>query len=162
MPFQKGNHLWRNRVSHKKHGMSGTRIYQCWQDMKQRCDNDKNAFYHRYGGRGITYTEAWKEFLPFYEWAISNGYREDLTLDRIDNNGNYTPENCKWSTQREQSLNKTHMQGKTGAVGVRWRANRYQAEFCRNGEHHYVGRFKTIEEAVAARAAALEAIECSR
>ena len=144
-----------------KHGMSHTRIYACWRDMKNRCDSKGNAFYYRYGGRGITYTEEWKEFMPFYEWAMANGYNDSLTLDRIDNDGDYTPDNCKWSTQHEQSMNKTHVQGKSGVVGVRWKANRYQAEVCWYGKAYYVGRFKTIEEAIAARQSALEAIMCT-
>ena len=144
-----------------KHGMSYTRIYACWRDMKTRCNCKTNKFYHRYGGRGITYAEEWKDFVPFYEWAMQNGYSDSLTLDRIDNDGNYTPTNCKWSTQHEQSMNKTHMKGKTGIVGIRWKSNRYQAEICRYGKTYYVGRFKTIEEAISARQIALEAIKCT-
>ena len=129
--------------------------------MRQRCNNPNNEFYYRYGGRGIAYCDEWKEFLPFYQWAIANGYSDELTLDRIDNDGNYSPENCKWSTQHEQSINKTHIQGKTGVVGVRWKMNRYQAEFWWYGKYHYVGRYKTIEEAKAAREKAIEAVKCS-
>ena len=162
MPFKKGNQYGKNGKGNLKHGLCGTRIYQCWGDMKQRCNNEANAFYHRYGGRGVSYTKDWEEFMPFYEWAMANGYRDDLTLDRIDNDGDYTPENCKWSTQHEQSMNKTHLQSKTGVVGVRWKANRYQAEICRYGEYHYIGRYETLEEAKAARDAALEALNVHR
>jgi len=143
------------------HGQSRTRLYRCWQDMKTRCNCKANKFYNRYGGRGITYCDEWETFIPFWNWAIASGYRDDLTLDRIDNDGNYSPSNCKWSTQHEQSMNKTHIKGSTGVVGVRWKANRYQAEFTRYGKRHYVGRFKTIEEAVNAREKALKVYECS-
>lgn len=159
MPFVKGNQYWKKVNHHVKHGMSGTRIYQCWQDMRQRCENPKNAFYGRYGGRGIKVCEEWSEFLPFYEWAMAHGYREDLTIERVNNDGDYCPANCKWATQHEQSLNKTHLPSKTGYVGVRFRANGYQAEFTRNRKFHYVGRFNTAEAAAAARAEALRVWE---
>lgn len=133
------------------HGQSGTRIYRCWADMKTRCDCKTNRFYGRYGGRGITYCSEWETFQPFMEWATTNGYRDDLTLDRIDNDGNYSPENCKWSTQHEQSINKTHLKNKSGAVGVRRHGRGYAAEVTWRRKWYYVGTFDTIEEAVAAR-----------
>lgn len=152
MPFQKGNQYGKmNKGRSLKHGMCGTSLYQCWQDMKQRCDNKSNAFYYRYGGRGITYCNEWSEFEPFYEWAMKSGYRKDLTIDRIDNDGDYTPENCKWSTQHEQSINKTHMPPKSGIVGVRRHGRGYAAEITWRRQYHYVGTFDTIEEALAAR-----------
>jgi hypothetical protein len=96
-----GNH------NHLKHGMCKTRIYFIWKTMRQRCLNPNNRKYKNYGGRGIKICDAWGEFLPFYEWAIANGYREDLTIDRINVNGNYCPQNCKWSTIKQQERNKT-------------------------------------------------------
>ena len=141
-----------------KHGLCKTRIYRCWADMKARCNNPNNPFYHRYGGRGITVCNEWnQDFLSFYEWAIKNGYREDLSLDRINNDGNYEPLNCKWSSQHEQSMNKKHLQSKTGYVGVRKKSKTgFVAEVCRHRKYYYVGTYKTPEEASKKRVAFLK------
>src|SRR5699024_6277604 len=83
------------------------RLYKVYESMKQRCLNPNNDSYHHYGGRGITICEKWvKDYSNFYKWATSNGYRDNLTIDRIDVNGNYTPSNCRWVGWEEQSTNK--------------------------------------------------------
>lgn len=82
------------------------KLRDVWKHMKQRCDNPSNHAYARYGGRGITYCDEWKDYSAFREWALSNGYEERLSLDRIDPNGNYEPTNCRWITIREQQRNK--------------------------------------------------------
>lgn len=75
--------------------------------MISRCTNTKDRMYKNYGGRGISVCKEWAEcFLNFYTWAIENGYSKGLSIDRIDVNGNYCPENCRWATQKEQNLNK--------------------------------------------------------
>lgn len=86
--------------------ISDTRIYSIWSNMKRRCRDKNNNHYHNYGGRGITYCEEWEKSTTFIKWAMENGYRDDLTLDRINNDGNYEPDNCRWTTWEVQSSNK--------------------------------------------------------
>lgn len=89
------------------HSMSKDRIYKIWAGIKVRCYNNKCESYFRYGGRGIKVCDEWKDdFMNFYNWAMNNGYKDDLTIDRIDVNGNYEPDNCKWIPLCEQSWNK--------------------------------------------------------
>lgn len=91
------------------HGLSSTRLYRIWHGIEQRCNNPNNKAYKSYGGRGIRVCELWlRDFKSFYDWAISNGYKDFLTLDRLNNNGNYEPSNCRWATQKVQ-LNNTRV-----------------------------------------------------
>lgn len=86
------------------HGCTNTRLYNIWDGIKERC-RDKSQ--KNYGGRGISICKEWEEdFLVFKKWALENGYKDDLTIDRIDNDGNYEPYNCRWTTMKEQSKNK--------------------------------------------------------
>ena len=89
-----------------KHGEYATRLYSIWSDMKARCSNEHSKFYYRYGGRGITVCDEWlADYTVFRDWALSNGYADNLTIDRIDYNGNYEPSNCRWITIQQQQLN---------------------------------------------------------
>lgn len=89
------------------HRKSQTRLYSIWQGMKGRCFRNTSPAYKYYGGRGISVCGEWKnDFQAFYDWAIINGYADNLTIDRIDVNGNYEPSNCRWVTQKEQAQNK--------------------------------------------------------
>ncbi len=89
------------------HGMRHTKIYKIWEAMKRRCNSPKCDHYILYGGRGIRYIPEWDRFVPFYKWALSAGYKEGLSIDRIDVNGNYEPENCRWIPLKQQAYNKT-------------------------------------------------------
>lgn len=96
-------------ASHTKHGMKHTTIYHRWLDMKQRCYNPKNKRYGCYGGRGIKVCDDWlNDFQAFYDWAMANGYKDDLSIDRINVNGNYEPANCRWVTDDVQISNKVN------------------------------------------------------
>jgi len=96
----------RNKRVFTKHGFSGTRLYRTWASMKDRCFREKCPAYKNYGGRGITICEEWMEFQPFYNWAMANGYQDNLTIERTDNDRDYYPENCRWIPKEDQPKNR--------------------------------------------------------
>ncbi len=89
------------------HGEAGTRIYRCWRNMMDRCENPQNKEYPRYGGRGVSVCKEWHNPELFLEWAKESGYRDDLSIDRIDVNGDYCPANCRWADNFTQARNRT-------------------------------------------------------
>ena len=124
------------------HHQSGTRLYNIWCCMKGRCFNEKQENYPKYGGRGITVCEEWKEnFMAFYEWAINNGYTEELSIDRIDNDGNYEPSNCRWVTQTEQ-VNNRSCWGEIPYYGIVKDNTGYRAQVTVKGKKIYIAHSK--------------------
>lgn len=81
------------------------RLRHIWHGMMRRCNDPGQKYYHRYGGRGISVCDEWKDYVVFARWAINNGYSDELKIDRIDNNGNYEPGNCRWVTEKQQHNN---------------------------------------------------------
>ena len=124
----------------KKHGgtFGGTkaRLYRIWSNMRCRCSNQNVPEYKWYGGKGITICKEWDDFSNFEKWASTNGYDTDLTIDRIDGNKNYCPENCRWITQHAQAGNKPKKY--TNFTGIFYR--KYKTDSCKN--RHYVARIE--------------------
>ena len=100
----KGYRIW--KIGDSFHRETHTRLHKIWEAMIARCEYKKHPYYKDYGGRGITVCEKWHEYVNFRDWAIENGYSEDLTIDRIDNEKGYSPNNCRWATMLEQQRNK--------------------------------------------------------
>jgi hypothetical protein len=138
-----------------KHGLSYHRLCTIYSMMNTRCFNKNYPKYCDYGGRGIIVCEEWKnDIMAFYNWAINNGYKEGLAIDRIDNNGNYEPSNCQWITQAENNAigkRRQFAQSKIKYNGVSHNGISFVVNIGVDNKLIYLGSFKTIEEAVEAR-----------
>ena len=141
--------------SHVTHGLSHHRTHNIFTQMKERCYNPKNISYPWYGAKEIEINQDWLDNFPsFYNWAISNGYSDELEIDRIDSAGDYTPENCRWVTRTVQIVNQpTRVDNTSGVKGVKWNKSRkkWEANINVNKKRHYLGLYDIFEEAVNAR-----------
>lgn len=137
------------------HGFSYHKFYKTWYNMRDRCNNPKIKAYKNYGGRGITVCEEWLDVRNFVDWAEKTYPNiEGYTLDRIDNDKGYSPENCRWVDSTTQSINKRKYKSNTsGFVGICWnnKNNNWMAKIKSGDFYIYIGSFHTKEEAVLAR-----------
>lgn len=132
--------------------MSVNKLYDVWVSMRQRCRNPRCPEFVNYGARGITICDEWETFKGFEAWAIANGYDAKLSIDRIDNDGNYEPSNCRWADAYTQAANKRSGRNKTGANGVHKRPNgKFRVQIMRHGKRFNIGEFFNLEDAVKAR-----------
>lgn len=137
-----------------KHGMSKERLYKILLCMKDRCYNKNHQSYIHYGGKGVSICKEWENYSCFKDWALKNGYNGNLSIDRIDVNGNYEPNNCRWVNQSVQTRNSARIRStnKTGYRGVSKRTD-YDSYTCRitvNYKRITLGTFKTKIEAAKA------------
>lgn len=117
-------HRDRTAETFRKHGQYNTRLYRIWGNMHQRCSNPKKDNYHLYGAKGVSVCDEWKDFSDFSKWAMENGYSDSLSIDRIETDKGYSPENCRWATPQEQTDNRSctkliSFNGKTQTI-KRW------------------------------------------
>jgi hypothetical protein len=139
-----------NTMGYEYHGDTGTRLFRIYHKMRSRCLSDTNDRYSDYGGRGITICDEWlNSYLSFKDWALTNGYTDNLTIDRIDNNGNYEPSNCRWTTVTIQNQNQRKLckNNTTGFRGVTRSGEKFVARIHHNGKATYIGTFETDIEA---------------
>lgn len=140
----------------KTHGYSRTKLYGVYIKMKSRCENENDKSFSYYGGRGIKLCKEWNENpKSFIDWAKQNGYKDGLTIDRINVDGDYCPENCRWTDYETQAVNqRIRKDNKTGVKGVYKSGKSYIAQINRNGKREYLGSYKTLDDAIKARLAA--------
>lgn len=132
--------------------MTGTNIYRVWGNIKTRCFNKNNINYKNYGSRGITICDEWRnDFMSFYNWAITNGYNNNLSIDRINNDGNYEPNNCRWANKNTQLQNtrKIRINNTSGYRGASFDKNKkkFTSRIMVNSKSIKLGSFNTLIEA---------------
>jgi len=140
-------------VRGKIHGMTDTRLYRAWKNMRNRCCSPSTDKYEDYGGRGITVCAEWaNSSKSFIDWALANGYADNLEIDREDNNSGYSPNNCRWVTRSLNTVNQRRRKDNlSGYIGVHPDSGKWVA--CIQCEHHrtHIGAYPTAWEAAEAR-----------
>lgn len=138
----------------KTHGLSKTSVYASWKSMISRCSVPTNPAYKDYGARGITVCDAWKDFSVFYNWALANGWAPGLSIDRIDVNAGYSPDNCRWATRAQQRENVRLLTkaNTSGYRGVSKKTGRQQwlARVSVDRKILHIGHFASAQEAAKA------------
>ena len=137
-----------------RHEFYQTRIYRIWSAMKGRCLNKNNTGYKYYGGRGVTICEEWIKFNQFKDWAFKNGYEDHLEIDREENDGNYEPNNCRWTSRSTQNANRRKKQGCASQfIGVHWNKilNKWPSQIEYLGEKINIGCYDNESEAARER-----------
>ena len=143
--------VWKNVMV--KHGESNTRLYRIWASMKKRATSTTDPYLVKHYAQ-CGFVSEWSEYVPFRNWALANGYGDDLTLDRIDRNLPYGPDNCRWATKHVQCLNRRRFN--RPVTGLKYKGiakdtpNRFKARISVNGRTTYLGCFRTAEEAAMA------------
>lgn len=140
-------------MAYKSSGPYKKQIYKAWRNMKARCYFKNRDNYKYYGGRGIKVCDEWlKDFDTFYDWAISNGYKDGLTIDRINSDGDYEPSNCRWADKWLQSVNQkkrvTNSSGYSDVVYSRRKVKKWEVLISVYGKRNFLGRYKTQKEAL--------------
>ena len=131
-----------------KHGETNTRIYKTWLGMKDRCYNPNHKNYEHYGDRGIKVFDEWKDYETFRDWCLANGYSDDLTIDRIDVDGNYEPHNCRFANANTQAQNTRMRKDNTsGYRGVKKSGDKWQGRITADKKNIHLGTFNTAIEA---------------
>lgn len=145
------------RIERKiKHGLGKHSLYFRWKDMKSRCFNSNDTAYEYYGGRGISICDEWADdCVSFINWALKNGYKKGVEIDRIDNDKNYTPKNCRFVTRRKNILNARQIKSNntSGYRGVSFdkSSSKWATSIMVDKKNKYIGKFKNIKDAIIAR-----------
>ena len=138
-----------------KHNLTSHNIYRTWSGIKTRVFNKKHKNFINYGAKGITICDEWKnDFIAFYDWSMKNGYKEQLSIDRIDVNGNYEPSNCRWVSRdiQQQNTRKLSLKNTTGYRGIvfKKKSNNFVSKISVNNKRIHIGCFDTALEAAKA------------
>ena len=143
----------RREEAHIIHGLSKHHLHSVWSNMKSRILNINSEDYKNYGARGITICDEWKnDFKSFYDWSLANGYKKELTIDRMNNNGNYEPSNCRWVYRDIQNRNrrKIFKHNTSGYKGVSRKQTKWRATVGDNNKSVHIGMFNSAIEAAKA------------